>query len=117
MMRVAIHQPQFLPWLGYLDKIDQADLFVVLENVQFKKNEWQNRNRIRTAQGWQWMTVPVLHDFGQKINETKINNKVSWRQDHLRAVELNYRKAPHFDRYFPHFENVLAQEWEKLADI
>ena len=52
-MRVTIHQPQFLPWLGYLDKIDQADLFIALDSVQFKKNEWQNRNRIRTAGGCQ----------------------------------------------------------------
>src|SRR4051812_18014003 len=72
-MRVTIHQPQFLPWLGYLDKIDQADLFIVLDTVQFKKNEWQNRNRIRTADGWQWLTVPVLQRFGQRINEVRIN--------------------------------------------
>ena len=78
-MRVTIHQPQFLPWLGYLDKIDRADLFIVLDTVQFKKNEWQNRNRIRTAMGWQWLTVPVLQHFGQRIDDVLINPTAAWR--------------------------------------
>ena len=52
-MIVAIHQPQYLPWIGYFDNLDRADVFVLLDNVQYKKNEWQNRNRIRTSQGWQ----------------------------------------------------------------
>jgi hypothetical protein len=60
-MIVAIHQPQYLPWLGYFDKMLAADLFCYLDCVQFKKNEWQNRNRIKTAQGWQWLTVPVMY--------------------------------------------------------
>ena len=68
-MIVAIHQPQYLPWLGYFDKIDKADIFVLLDDVQYKKNEWQNRNKILTATGWQWLTVPVKYNFGQKINE------------------------------------------------
>ncbi|MSS70936.1 MAG: hypothetical protein EXS64_05545 [Candidatus Latescibacteria bacterium] len=58
-MTVAIHQPQYLPWLGYFDKMDRADVFVLLDNVQYKKNEFINRNRIKTAAGWQWITVPV----------------------------------------------------------
>jgi hypothetical protein len=58
-MIVAIHQPQFMPWLGYFDKMDQPDYFVLLDNVQYKKNEWQNRNRIKSPQGPQWLTVPV----------------------------------------------------------
>src|SRR6476660_4489118 len=91
-MRVTIHQPQFLPWLGYLDKIDQADLFIALDSVQFKKNEWQNRNRIRTADGCQWITVPVLHRFGQLVNEVCINQAVTWRSQHLRAIEMHYAR-------------------------
>ena len=98
-MRVTIHQPQFMPWLGYLDKIDQADLFVVLDSVQFKKNEWQNRNRIRTAQGWQWITVPVLHKFGQRLDEVRINQQRDWQGRHLRALEMHYGRAPYRDQY------------------
>jgi hypothetical protein len=76
---VAIHQPQYLPWLGYFDKIDKADKFVFLDTVQFKKNEWQNRNKIRTVHGCQWLTVPTLYRFPERICEVKINNSVRWQ--------------------------------------
>ena len=116
-MRVAIHQPQFLPWLGYLDKIDQADLFVVLDNVQFKKNEWQNRNRIRTAQGWQWLTVPVLHTFGQRIMDTSINQTVDWQSKHLRAVEMHYGRAAYRDRFLVGLREMYRRPWERLSAL
>lgn len=116
-MRVAIHQPQFLPWLGYLDKIDRADLFVLLDTVQFKKNEWQNRNRIRTAQGWQWLTVPVLHRFGQKLNEVLINQTVDWKAKHVRAIEMHYAQAPHRDRYLGELTALYRQSWEQLTSL
>ena len=68
-MIIAVHQPQYLPWLGYFDKMRRADVFCYLNDVQYKKNEWQNRNRIKNAQGWQWLTVPVLYKYPQMINE------------------------------------------------
>ncbi len=116
-MKVAIHQPQFLPWLGYLDKIDRADLFVVLDSVQFKKNEWQNRNRIRTDRGWQWLTVPVLHRFGQRIDEVRINETVDWRRKHLHALELHYARATHRDPVVKGLAALYRQPWEKLAEL
>ncbi|HEX9742710.1 MAG TPA: WbqC family protein [Nitrospiraceae bacterium] len=116
-MRIAIHQPQFLPWLGYLDKIDRVDLFVLLDSVQFKKNEWQNRNRIRTAQGWQWVTVPVLHDFGQRIKDVRINDKVDWRAKHLRAMELHYAHAAHREHVLGGLRALYQQSWDRLADL
>ena len=79
-----------MPWLGYFDKIAKSDIFVVLDDTQFKKNEWQNRNKIRTAQGSQWLTVPVMHDFGQQIMHVKINNTVDWRKKHYNSLKLNY---------------------------
>ena len=85
-MIVAVHQPQYLPWLGYFDKIDRADLFVTLETVQYKKNEFQNRNRIKTAQGWQWLTVPVRYRFPQRIDEVTVNDNVNWRHKHRQAL-------------------------------
>lgn len=116
-MRITIHQPQFLPWLGYLDKIDRADLFIVLDTVQFKKNEWQNRNRIRTADGWQWLTVPVLHHFGQRVQDVRINPTAGWREQHLRALEMHYARAPFRDRYLPELRAIYAQPWTKLSDL
>ena len=116
-MRITIHQPQFLPWLGYLDKIDQADLFVALDNVQFKKNEWQNRNRIRTAQGWQWLTVPVLHRFGQHVNDVRINSTVTWQAQHLRSLAIHYARAPYRDQYIGELREVYETGWDRLSEL
>ena len=90
-MIVTIHQPQYLPWLGYFDKADRADIFVLLDNVQYTKNDWQNRNKIRTSQGAQWLTVPIISNLGQKISDVKIDNTKNWRKAHLNAIKLNYR--------------------------
>ena len=116
-MRVTIHQPQFLPWLGYLDKIDRADLFVVLDTVQFKKREWQNRNRIRTSQGWQWVTVPVLDNYREKLNQVRINQKLEWREKHLRAMEIHYSRAPYLGRFLGGLRNLYRSSWDRLADF
>ncbi len=82
-MTVAVHQPQYVPWIGYFDKVDQCDAFVVLDTVQFKKNEFQNRNRIKTSRGWQWLTVPVGYRFPQTIREVPIRNETSCRTQTL----------------------------------
>jgi hypothetical protein len=116
-MLVAIHQPQYLPWLGYLDKIDRADVFVILDNVQFKKNEWQNRNRIRTAQGCQWVTVPVLHRFGQPINEVRINPSEDWATKHVRTIEMHYARAPHREPFLEGLRAIYRRPWERLSDL
>lgn len=116
-MRVTIHQPQFLPWLGYLDKIDQADVFVVLDTVQYKKNEWQNRNRIRTAQGWQWLTVPVHYTFGQKIHEVRIDEASDWRARHLRALALSYGKAPFHQAHAEGLRSLYAGSSDRLVTV
>lgn len=116
-MIVAVHQPQYLPWLGYFDKIDRADIFCFLDNVQYKKNEWQNRNRIKTANGWQWVTTPVLYQFPQKINEVKINSRVNWKRKHFQSLLTNYRKAPFFNEYIDFFEQLYSKNWERLADL
>ena len=116
-MIVSIHQPQYLPWLGYFDKIDAADVFCFLDNVQYKKNEWQNRNRIKTAQGAQWLTVPVSYRFGQKISEVLVNNHENWVRKHLQGLVTNYAKAPFFEQYFGLIEEVLRRPWERLADL
>ncbi len=116
-MIVAIHQPQYLPWLGYFDKMDRADAFCHLDNVQFKKNEWQNRNRIRTADGWQWLTVPVIHRFPQTIDAVEIDNRKPWAKKHLRALAVHYGGAPFFDDHIPFFRETYGRTWQRLADL
>lgn len=116
-MIVAVHQPQYLPWLGYFEKIARADRFVVLDIVQYKKNEFQNRNKIKTGQGWQWLTVPAQYKFPMTIAEVPIGNNVNWRNKHMQALISNYSKAPFFDTYRASFEALFQQEWDKLTDI
>ncbi|MFQ5706410.1 MAG: WbqC family protein [bacterium] len=116
-MIVAVHQPQFMPWLGYFHKMQAADVFVLLDNVQFKKNEWQNRNRIKTAQGWQWLTVPVHHRFGQKINETRICYGSPWHAKHLKSLETNYRRSPYFEAYFERISSIYGEHFRSLSEL
>ncbi len=116
-MIVSVHQPQYLPWLGYFDKIDRADVFVLLDNVQFKKNEWQNRNRIKTPQGPQWLTVPVRYKFPQLICEVGINNRERWQHKQQQSLLANYRKTPHWSSLEPLFNDVFSRSWNTIADL
>lgn len=117
MTVVAIHQPQYLPWLGYFDKLDRCDIFCLLDTVQYKKNEFQNRNRIKTADGWQWLTVPVTYRFPQRIKEVGVNQTVDWQRKHLQALKTNYSKAPFFDTYYASFEEFYQKSYEMIADV
>jgi len=117
MTVLAAHQPQYLPWLGFFDKLAQADVFVLLDNVQFRKNEWQNRNRIKGPGGAQWITVPVRHRFPQTIAEVELIESQPWRRKHLRALETNYGKAPFFEQTMPLLTDVLGQPRGHLAGL
>jgi hypothetical protein len=116
-MIVAIHQPHYLPWLRYVDKIARSDLFVLLDDAQFTKNGWQNRNKIKTPQGWTYLTVPVEDPFGKSILEVRICNREGWRKKHWNALRTSYGRAPYFRRYAEAFEAVYAREWESLCDL
>src|SRR2546428_602993 len=98
-MVVTIHQPEHLPWLGFFDKVRQADVFVILDHVRYRKRYFQNRNRIRAEHGAIWLTVPVHVKgmFHQPINEVRIDNEGNprWREKCWNSIVQNYRKAPH----------------------
>jgi len=118
-MIVSVHQPQYLPWLGYFDKIARSDAFVYLDTVQYKAREWQNRNKIRTKDGTMWMTVPVMtKGLGwQNICDVRVDASTDWQKDHWHSLQCWYGKAPHFERYKAFFEDVYAQAWERLMDL
>lgn len=116
-MILAAHQPQFAPWLGYFDKLDRADVFVLLDNVQFKKNEWQNRNRIKGSEGPQWLTVPVSGQFGRNIMELDIVSRQNWPERHLKTLRTCYGRASHYEATFSSYETVACRPWKKLADL
>jgi hypothetical protein len=106
-----------MPWLGYLDKMDRCDVFVFLDNVQYKKNEYQNRNRIKTSHGWQWLTVPTHYKFPQKINEVPVDNGNNWPAKHLNSLRANYGKSPYFKKYMEHFTAFYEQDWRLLSEV
>lgn len=116
-MLVAIHQPHYLPWLRYFEKIARSDVFIVLDDVQYEKNGFQNRNKIKTAQGWTYLTVPIQRPTQRPICEVEIDNRTNWREKHLRALELSYRKAPHFASLWPAISDIYARDWTHLAAL
>jgi len=118
-MKCAIMQPTYLPWMGYFEMMLSCDCFVYFDDVQFVKKSWQQRNRIKSINGELILTVPVLKkgELEQKINEAKINNQVNWRHKHLASIEINYRKAPYFDRYIDGLRSIYGENCEKLLDF
>lgn len=119
-MIVGIHQPNFLPWLGYFYKLTQCDVFVLLDNVQYSKNSFINRNRIKTPRGADWLTIPVITKgrFGQLIRDVEINGAVDWRKKHLGTLEANYRKAKCFEPIFSGLKaTYFADDWNNLCEL
>jgi len=106
-MIVAIHQPNFLPWLGFFYKISKSDVFVLLDDVQYSKNSFINRNRIKSAKGEQWLTMPVMHSgkFGQSINEVEIPFFEKNYKKLLHTIQLNYSKSKYYTDIMQMFEN------------
>ena len=100
MKKVAILQSNYIPWKGYFDMINMVDEFILYDDMQDTRRDWRNRNKIKTAQGLHWLTIPVdvKGKFHQKINETKVAGH-DWCREHWRSLELNYAHAPHFADY------------------
>lgn len=119
MSRLVVLQPSFLPWLGHLDQYDWADVFVLYDDTQFDKHGWRNRNRILTANGPAWLTVPVKTKGRDKPlnNEVEINNVAPWQKKMLATLSQNYSKAEYFKEYFPGLEAVLSSPYERLIDL
>ncbi|MFZ0813941.1 MAG: WbqC family protein [Candidatus Sulfotelmatobacter sp.] len=119
-MKIAISQPGYLPWAGFFDLIDQVDQFVLLDDAQFVKQSWHQRNRIKSSAGLQWLTVPVVFRgrLGQPLSEVEIREPEFW-QKHLRSFEVNYGRARYFGDYFPRLKEVLEMHGpgKKLIDL
>jgi len=118
-MILSVHQPQYIPWLGFFDKLEKSDIFVFLDTVQYKPREWQNRNKIRTKDGSMWLTVPVITkgQGRQPINEVILDNDAKWQKDHHSSIKCWYGRAPFFEKYFGFFEEIYQKPWEKLVDL
>jgi WbqC-like protein len=113
---VAVHQPNYLPYLGFFQKMAAVDLFVLYDTAKFSRNGLTNRNKIKTPTGVQWLTVPVRRSRGQPIKEVEIASPV-WAKKHLKSLQANYQSAPYFSSYFSDLRHVLAKDWTQLSDL
>ena len=121
-MLVAIHQPNYFPWLGYMDRMARADLFVVLDHVQFERRNYQNRTSILLEGEPKWLTVPVVQlSQKERITEKRVDNSEGgsrlWGPTHFETLRYAYRKAPFFDLYAPRLQEILEAQWESLVDL
>jgi hypothetical protein len=116
-VKVAIHQPHYLPWLGYFAKWAAADVFVFLDTVQYEKNGWQNRNRIKTRDGARWLTVPVHAKFGTTIADVAVDTSQPWPRRHLAAIRHAYATAPGFGKHHDALAEFYAREWTSLVPL
>lgn len=116
-MTAAILQPHYLPYSGFFKLISLCDTFIFFDNVQFERRSWQNRNRIKTSNGFKWLSVPTIKHFGQLIKDIKINNSIKWQEEHWKAILCSYSNAKHFDKYKEFFKEVYSKKWENLVDL
>ena len=114
-MILTAHQPAYIPWLGLVAKIAGADLFCLFDVCPMEDSGFENRQRIKTQNGQQWLTVPVRRGRGIPLKDLMIADGQSWQRKHWRSIELAYQRAPHFETYGSGFQRLLSQPWLKLA--
>ncbi|MEC8706770.1 MAG: WbqC family protein [Candidatus Thermoplasmatota archaeon] len=113
---VTIHQPQYIPYLGFFNKVYNSDIFIVLDDVFNFKGDFTNRNRIKTVGGLQWLTIPLSRD--KRIIKDVIIKDEIWINKHLKSIKYNYSKSAFFDSFMPGFEKILrSKAWTKLIDL
>ena len=116
---LVVLQPGYLPWLGFFDQFRRADIFVYYDDVQYDKHGWRNRNRIKTQQGAQWLTVPVKHaGLGlPRTLDVTIDGRTPWARKHVASIRQAYARAPFASQYLPSLEDMLERSWERLVDL
>lgn len=111
-MKAAILQSNYIPWKGYFDLMNSADVFIIYDEVQYTKNDWRNRNRIKTANGIIWLTIPVRqNNLAQRIMDTEVANN-DWRKKHWNSILMSYSKAPFFKQYCARFQELYLNSNE-----
>lgn len=117
MKTVVVLQSNYIPWKGYFDLVHDADEFIFYDDLQFTKNDWRNRNKIKSINGLEWLTIPVGGENKRLICEVEIKESI-WQVKHWKTLQANYLKTPHFDRYRPFFEDIfLSQKWKNLSEL
>ncbi len=120
-MIIAIHQPNYLPYLGFFNKMEQSDIFVIYDDAQFNKEDFQHRNKIRIYHGWKYLTVPV-EKKRIPIIDVRIRNEfmikgTTWQEAHLKEIRDNYKNTPYYASYEDHLEAIYTDKYDKLIDL
>ncbi|ARJ25527.1 WbqC family protein [Bacillus mycoides] len=118
-MIISGHQPSYLPWYGFFEKIHKSDVFVFHDIAQFEKKGFLNRNRIKTSQGVSWLTVPMQMKNYKEIplNKLKIDNTQDWERKHWKTIRINYSNAPYFNVYKDYLEGFYSEKWDNLNSL
>lgn len=116
--RLAVRPPEYFPRLSYIALMQEVDVFVVADTFQYSRQSFQNRARIRTPQGWSWLSVPLQgRQHGLPISQTVIDNRTAWASKHRRALEYNYRQTPFYDYYEANMASFFEKSWITLGDL
>lgn len=115
-MIISIHQPDYIPYMGYFYKIAHSDKFVFLDDCQFSNDNMHQWNRIKLPQGECRLKIPVEQHLGDKINEVRTKDELKWKQKHLKTIEMNYSKVPNFKLLFTEFQELLLSPYPNLAE-
>jgi hypothetical protein len=115
---VTIHQPNYLPWIGFFSKVSKSDCFVIADTFAYTKNSVVNRNKIRTGKGWSYLTIPLNREFYQsRICDVTLPLKKTWRENHWKSIYTNYKKAKFFDLNADFFEELYLKDYKYLWEI
>lgn len=117
MTMVSIRQPGYLPYVGFFKKIQSCDIFVYLDDVQYERGDWDNRNQIKTSDGSLFLTVPIHNKLGQKLKDAKIVSTHDWQKKHLEGIKNNYQRCDYFSTYWDDVSSIISNNWEKLIDL
>jgi len=114
MKTIAILQSSYIPWRGYFDLVGSVDEFILYDDTQYTKRDWRSRNRIKTANGLHWLTIPVSvkHKYHQRIDQAEVQDS-RWAAGHFRSLTFNYSRASHFSDYAELFEDLYARAAEE----
>jgi hypothetical protein len=120
-MIIAIHQPNYLPYLGFFEKMKQSDIFVIYDDAQFNKDDFQHRNKIRIYPGWKYLTVPVekkrIPIMDIRIRNELMMKGIPWQEAHLKEIGDNYKDAPYYKSYEDHLGEVYTDKYDRLIDL
>lgn len=117
MSSIAVLQPSYIPWLGFFEQMMSVETFVFYDDVQYTKNDWRNRNRIKTKEGFLWLTIPIKSSTSLQIREVRIDSSKKWQEKHRKTITQLYSKSPYFEEVLTLLEPLWTNRYEFLLDV